>query len=1236
MVADSSTNQHHSNDELANFKSDPSSVEDKSPKKQSARRRAYAKRSCLKCREKKARCELPEESLTTPSSMTPLSHQLACHRCKVLSLDCIVWDGDRKRRPKVSSSSNNIEDDDLKSPPSKRIKKEPSSSRLPSSPPRSPGSLEQLAAAAARLSDQRRTYHDGAADMSSHAASASNDAPSSRTDAASSLASVQFFNPIVDDAATSSSTHSPASQRAYDRQRERTASSSKYADQSPRTSKPPTPGSAASPNFAASSAQSSSSTSNKAQPPGRTWTSLWRPMSVLIDYAAQQPSFTIYLLSRIDRNLTDLDILDLIPRQTLSYLKPFLRPYLLWHPHLPDLDHIYTEHRKRPTVSSSLLLSSMCLVACRHAMPLTDPLPTKLSTLVDQLGTQILLSTPRDLYTVQALELLLAHEPSLVGTSVAASAQAERGNGLLGESLLASALTVARGLDLDKAIDDVVDICRQPRPNDRKQAQQRRDLLARHMASASIWISLRIWEGHFSIVNSTVRPIQLDEMVAKAESMLAIDNDGAKIERMHRDPFQSIEQRFPGLDEDSILRSAGRTGLIFRLQAMARFQDTIAGFYRILASAKPDSPASLTPTTVETRQQMLDLLTSSSHKQLVWQAAKAQAFSPFASVRPAILLEDWSTIESYSLQELLPCLAICAFMTGELNHGFSADEIVHALVHDSSFQAHATLVSDSRDTQAQLMLSNFHLFDRGLGSSQPDILSRAGTSTSKQRGSLWIEATGAPLLLTTAFVTAGCKTFLEKNACSLHGFEFLPVTGDMHILTLINTMHRLEECDRNEYLPPLRPKRGSMPPPSRRLSSLPPSPAESKPQASAGKSISQVGVLFIREMVQVMQKWKLGASLHRTVPLQYRHILGDQTPATPPGRGKPASQSAGAPPLKARSPKSSAAFRQSQTAERQDPLSTPADHGSTSNGIVNVNSSEGSLSHAQSFSNGFQTSFISGLPQQSHSSGATAPANGGQGGMFDIPVFDLFEPVSAIEWTNNVPWFDPIDNGVPAPNGVSLPSFANGDATTQWGQYQQSPSMQSPLQSEWPSQPRKRSADTLPPLHYASMHQPPALPLPSQPHAYNGSHPAYTLPAPSSSQDLGSAHGEPQQSGIQTQGRPYANNGAHHHYEQQQQQQQQQHHYPYQQQQQYQHQRSYYGGGGSVHGGRILSDNHSACDRTQALRLPDDTDNRSRMRWRHEKSDMSVSATRTINHDCDCDLNLRGDCHTKADADAEF
>lgn len=53
-----------------------------------AAHRTYARRSCDVCKKRKTRCELPDFSI--PASSTPLSEELACHRCKQLKLECVV------------------------------------------------------------------------------------------------------------------------------------------------------------------------------------------------------------------------------------------------------------------------------------------------------------------------------------------------------------------------------------------------------------------------------------------------------------------------------------------------------------------------------------------------------------------------------------------------------------------------------------------------------------------------------------------------------------------------------------------------------------------------------------------------------------------------------------------------------------------------------------------------------------------------------------------------------------------------------------------------------------------------------------------------------------------------------------------------------------------------------------------------------------------------------------------
>lgn len=52
------------------------------------------------CKIRKTRCELPD--LDVPSSQTPLALDKACHRCRILSIPCIVDDSGKKPRKRIT------------------------------------------------------------------------------------------------------------------------------------------------------------------------------------------------------------------------------------------------------------------------------------------------------------------------------------------------------------------------------------------------------------------------------------------------------------------------------------------------------------------------------------------------------------------------------------------------------------------------------------------------------------------------------------------------------------------------------------------------------------------------------------------------------------------------------------------------------------------------------------------------------------------------------------------------------------------------------------------------------------------------------------------------------------------------------------------------------------------------------------------------------------------------------
>lgn len=66
-------------------------------------KRTHARRSCDLCKVRKTRCELPDLDIL-PSS-TPLPIDKSCHRCRVLSLPCVVDDSSRKTIRKDTSGS---------------------------------------------------------------------------------------------------------------------------------------------------------------------------------------------------------------------------------------------------------------------------------------------------------------------------------------------------------------------------------------------------------------------------------------------------------------------------------------------------------------------------------------------------------------------------------------------------------------------------------------------------------------------------------------------------------------------------------------------------------------------------------------------------------------------------------------------------------------------------------------------------------------------------------------------------------------------------------------------------------------------------------------------------------------------------------------------------------------------------------------------------------------------------
>ncbi|KAI8595548.1 hypothetical protein EDD21DRAFT_420558 [Dissophora ornata] len=261
-------------------------------------KRPLAKRICSSCREKKARCELPD--LFVPSSLQPVAESKRCHRCKVLDIDCIVWDGDRKRKIKLLQQGNGSQHGTTKN--NGKI------TYLSWNP------LSHLAEAAVVI---------GTAES-----------PSTSRVAGSSPSSSDIF---IEFTLKSGTPPSPNPSQIQDRNSRqvphspnvsgvRLTSTKKGAGSHQAgtpTLRPPMPF-----DHEENAAAPDHITPDEAIPsraaPSRMWSSVWRTLSVLVDYAAQQPQFTRYLVHRIDspcRGMGAIDVMDMIDRRECKELR---------------------------------------------------------------------------------------------------------------------------------------------------------------------------------------------------------------------------------------------------------------------------------------------------------------------------------------------------------------------------------------------------------------------------------------------------------------------------------------------------------------------------------------------------------------------------------------------------------------------------------------------------------------------------------------------------------------------------------------------------------------------------------------------------------------------------------------------------------------------------------------------------------------------------------------------------
>ncbi|EPQ30892.1 uncharacterized protein PFL1_01789 [Pseudozyma flocculosa PF-1] len=907
-------------------------------------KRTLAKRSCLQCRHKKARCELPD--LTVPSSQRPVDYDKKCHRCRVLHVDCVVWDGDRKRKPKIPAQPP--------SPPAAR----------PPPPPQRPTPATTTAtsthATAATTASARDDAVDGSTNNSSSRRSDSFHHDSSNRSAAEALASL-YHSPASASAASPRNTSTkvptlffepenelfrdhpspPVAQQQQQHQHASRAPSrpssavgtpnarspldpaqpqAKHHPRTPQHGRPAhapnvtmphtdsqqdgstsRPGAADDGSFSAAASfstpfkpgerlrpglerhESAAAQASPVKRAGGPKQMLWKPLTVMLQYASSQPRFLEYLVERVtvlDAPLRAIDVTDLLDQSLCEGLEHRLRPYIAWHPHMPSLTATYLEHVRQRNKATSLLLATLALLAVRHQLPLSMDLPRKLSASIDRLGTQVLVSTPRTIHTAMAFELLIAHEPALVGVTAVGSArdQASRGGDLGGENLLAVALNLCRDLGIDKSLDRYAAAIQDLPPAQPGSVQDpshpaqgrasggpapvdeaRRAELQQLLGAASLWLNLRMWEGHYVFLKPVIRPVRdLSRLAEQAKILICRDELGRKIPTPSRtgagagmaqqQPASSSQG--PSTDNDQLLRAAGRTILAHRMQNMAMFHETILDIGEALvmrsdpdggggqpdsedrdgrsgsAARRADDPAEpagdtggggdvdddgaeadptdepprgwedrATRTAVQIR--IKNLILAAYQKRVEIEEKRHLVMAPFAVDGLGSLPEAWSHFEALALVSMLGVFASCAMHTGRIQYAFSPHDFIDALVNDRAFNEHIAEIGKKRQAISTRVVASFGMFDR------PIVVGEArGFHFGGQHAEGTVEATGVPMFLTSALVVDMCKSFVEATACVIMAYSTLLDTVDTQVLLMMQAVQRLSSFDQNRFYAP--------------------------------------------------------------------------------------------------------------------------------------------------------------------------------------------------------------------------------------------------------------------------------------------------------------------------------------------------------------------------------------------------------------------------------------------------
>ncbi len=701
---------------------------------QPVKRRRYARRSCLNCRSKKARCELPDELVA--SSHDPLPVYKACHRCRALDIACVVWDGDRKRKPRLGPSST-------------------SSSTAQStnhSPLLSVGANDPTDLLSNQHHDSRRSdlidSHDAATRRlrDSYAVPLSNGSPSShRHDRSGSWASLSRDDSHARQP-SASHTSLPAPSKAS-RAHQRTASSASSVDP-------------ANTRYDAALFSGSIEGANgiviDREIQILTNRFMHSPLVTLNRFITKIPSFSRLLRPDTDRSF-DGNLSDLLTDENILELQPHIPILRMWHPHIPDLNQLRAANRQsHQSLATSLLLATVCLVASKIAG--RRHLAKHFAIHVDRLGLQALVAAPKHIHAAQAFELLLAHDPSLIGASFDSASVPSTQSAVFGESLHSSALSIAEAIGLDLVMSQSHHHHNPAANNQANGANSHTDdsSLRWQLQRFSLWCSLSLWRATFVFLNSTIRAQDFSQLSRDAQLAITL------VDQLES-PRTPSSQHDDSTTNDETLFKAGILALAYRAIHVAEFNTRMARIETFWHSRSIFSAADI-------RHEVHSRIKQNIHADEELKKAKRRRLWSLANLPELRLLDRWIDLHIESNWTIMQQLYMRSVFP-DCSPGDTLLDMARVILDDPGLYRFCSDASQATYLRAEGVL--------------------AGVAASPRFEAQRLEQTGLPLLLTCGFILHITISLMEALNYVQYGLNEVALREDMFALILARLAERL-------------------------------------------------------------------------------------------------------------------------------------------------------------------------------------------------------------------------------------------------------------------------------------------------------------------------------------------------------------------------------------------------------------------------------------------------------------